>query len=176
MMVAVSIFAIVMVVSTGALLSIVDSNRKAQSQQVTFSNIDFAIESMSRAIRVGTTYHCDYTQGILTDSRECSSGAASFAFEPFGGSSLNPNDQVVYRLNNNQIERSTQAGANGTFVAVTAPEVIVEGLSFYVRGSVSGDTQQPLVLVSVHGYTGSTAKTRVDFNVQTSLTQRLLDI
>lgn len=174
MMVSVSIFSMVMLVSTGALLSIIDNNRKAQSQESAFTNLNFALESMSRAIRVGSFYHCDYTQGLLTSPRDCSGGSTSFAFEAFGGSSGNPNDQVIYRLRGTQIERSVDGGSN--YVPVTAPEVVVQGLTFYVRGSTSGDTRQPFVLISTYGYAGTSTKSRVYFNLQTAVTERLLDI
>jgi prepilin-type N-terminal cleavage/methylation domain-containing protein len=167
MMVAVSIFAIVMLVATGALLSIVDANRKAQSQQTAFSNLDFALESMSRAIRVGTTFRCitgSYTNANVDQAHDCNGGGSAFAFEPFAGSPLSSNDQVVYRLNGTQIERSTTGGASNSFIPITSPEIYVEGLTFYVRGSTAGDSLQPQVLVSVWGHAGTTTRTRVEFN------------
>ncbi len=185
-MVAVSIFTIVMLMATGALLSILDSNRKVQSQQAIFSNLDFALESMSRKIRVGATYRCipgGYSSTNIDKIQDCNVGGDAFAFEPFGGDQSNPSDQIVYRLNSNQIERSTDGGAS--FVALTSPEIRIEGLKFYVRGSTPSDSEQPVVLISVYGCAGLKAseacsspatKTKVDFNLQTTVTQRLLDI
>jgi len=178
MMVSVSIFAIVMLVSTGALLSVVSNDRKAQAQQSSFSNIDFALESISRAMRVGATYRCitgNYSSASIDVSQDCNSGGSALAFEPFGGSSATPDDQVVFRLNGTQIERSTQGGASSTFIPVTSPDVVVEGLRFYVRGSTLGDIYQPTVLISIYGHAG-TAGNQVNFNVQTTVTERLLDI
>lgn len=179
MMVSVSIFAMVMVTATGALLSILDANRKAQFQQISFSNIDFALESMSRAIRVGSQFRCisgSYSNANVDQTQDCSSGASAFAFEPYGGSPSTPNDQVVYRLNGNQIERSTTGGGGSSFVPMTSPEIVIEGLTFYVRGSGLGDGRQPVVLISLYGRAGTTTKSRVDFNLQTTVTQRLFDI
>ncbi len=193
MMVAVSIFTIVMMMATGALLSILDSNRKVQSQQAIFSNLDFALESMSRTIRVGAIYRCipgGYSSVNIDKTQDCNGGADAFAFEKFGGNRSDPSDQIVYRLNSNQIEKSTNGGAS--FVALTSPEIRIEGLKFYVRGSHQSnpttgpsDDEQPVVLISVYGCAGlktsencssPATKTKVDFNLQTTVTQRLLDI
>src|SRR5882724_2619217 len=98
MMVATSIFAMVMLMAVGALLSIVDNSRKAQSQETSFVNLDFAMETMSRAIRLGTAFHCDVTStspDAVTEPHDCQSGASSIEFEGFSGSSLNANDQIV---------------------------------------------------------------------------------
>ncbi len=43
MIVAVAVFSIVMVVGAGALLSIVDANRRGQAQQTVINNLNFAI-------------------------------------------------------------------------------------------------------------------------------------
>lgn len=179
MMVSVTIFSFVMLVAAGALITIIDGNRKAQSQQTAFSNIDFFLESFSRSVRVGSTYRCVQSNGDLNNTaldnpQDCAGGADTLAFEPFGGLIGVFGDQVVYRLNNGQVERSINGGAS--FVPVTSSDVVVENLDFYVRGSSPSDSEQPFVLVSMNGYVGATQKSRVNFNVQTSITQRLLDI
>jgi prepilin-type N-terminal cleavage/methylation domain-containing protein len=175
MMVASSVFAMVMLMAVGALLSIVDSSRKAQSQETSFVNIDFALETMSRAIRLGTNYHCDVTvtSPPIIQPRDNLAGCTSVVFEAFSGSSANPNDQVVYRLNANRIERSVNSG--GTYTPLTSPDVTIQNLSFYVMGSTPGDGSQARVLITVYGFAG-TGKSQVNFNLQTTVTQRLLDI
>ena len=198
-MVAVSIFTIVMLMATGALLSILDSNRKVQSQQNIFSNLDFALESMSRTIRVGTKYRClpGLGSGNIEDTQDCTSGSNTiFAFEGFNGkpdSTLptSSSDQIVYcrfngvscHFSGKQIARSNDGG--DTFVPITSPEIIIEGLNFFVRGSTSGNGEQPVVFISVYGCAGvapstscptSPTKKSVEFSLQTTVVQRLLDI
>jgi prepilin-type N-terminal cleavage/methylation domain-containing protein len=56
--VSISIFLIVAVVALGALLKIIDANKKSQGLKTAMSNINFALESMSRELRVGTHYYC----------------------------------------------------------------------------------------------------------------------
>lgn len=58
MMVSLGIFSIVSVVALGSLVRIITANQKAQSLQSAMTNINFALEAMSRDLRVGTSYHC----------------------------------------------------------------------------------------------------------------------
>ena len=60
MIVSLGIFAVVAVVALGALVRIMTANQKAQTLQSAMTNISFALESMSRELRSGITYHCDY--------------------------------------------------------------------------------------------------------------------
>lgn len=182
MMVAVSIFSIVMLVAVGALLTIVDANRKAQAIKSVTNNLNFALESMSRTIRTGTSYYCGDSSDLppISGISNCPSGGELIAFEKSGGIKSDPNDQVVYRLNavdfngtpHGQIERSTDAGFN--FVPITDSQVDITKLEFHVVGSSSSDEFQPRVFIVIKGVTGL-ARSRTEFNLQTTVTQRLLD-
>ena len=54
MMVAIAIFMVVAVVAVAALLKIVDADRKSQTLQDAVNNINFAMDSITREIRVGS--------------------------------------------------------------------------------------------------------------------------
>ena len=58
MMVAIAIFMVVAVVAVAALLKIVDADRKSQTLQDAVNNINFAMDSITREIRVGSAYTC----------------------------------------------------------------------------------------------------------------------
>ncbi len=173
MIVSVGIFSTVMIVAVGSLLSIVDANRKAQAQQIVINNLNFALENMSRNIRIGSYYHCGSSLPLSTKA-DCNNGDSYFAFEGREGNTSQTNDQIVYRLSNSQIEKSTDGGT--TFIGITAPEIVIEGLSFYVDGAAAGDQKQPKVLMTVYGHTGISNRARVDFNLQTMISQRAFDI
>ena len=178
LMVAVSIFAIVMLVGVGAMVSLVQANKRAQAINSVMNNLNAAIESMSRSIRVGTTYYCGplTTAAIMATPLDCAgSGADLLAFESSKGNDTLDSDQVIYRLHGNQIERSLASGANGTWVALTAPEVSIETLKFYVIGSSRGDTVQPRVLMLIKGSAQVPGGTTT-FTVQSSVVQRLIDL
>ena len=62
-----------------------------------------------------------------------------------------------------------------TFAALTAPEVKIENLHFYVTGAEKGDSLQPMVVIVAKGYAQRNATTRTDFNLQASVSQRVTD-
>ena len=181
MMVAVSIFTIVMLVGIGALLSLVQTNRRAQAINSVMNNLNAAVESMTRTMRVGTTYRCETspTPPSLTDiinPQDCSgTGGILLAFEKASGNKLDPADQVVYRLNGKQLERSLQSGISGSWVALTSPEVSVDSFNFYVIGAPRGDLIQPRILMRIKG-SAQVPGGVTTFTVQSSVVQRLLDI
>ncbi len=185
MMVAVTIFSIVMMVGIGALLSLVATNHRAQAINSVMNNLNAALEDMSRSIRVGTVYHCVTSgatppppppPGSIGSPNDCQGGGGRLlAFESALGDSSDPSDQVVYRLNGRQLERSLQGGQNGTWVAITAPEVSIDTFNFYVTGSPQNDNLQPRVLMRIQG-SAEVQGGRTNFTVQASVVQRLLDI
>lgn len=178
MLVAVALFAIVMTVSVGSLLTLVDANKKAQALKSVMNNLNFALENMSRNIRVGTTYHCNTSATVpanIDTPNDCPSGGVLIGFEPTGGDPNDKSDQIVYRLNGNRLERSTDGGA--TFLSVTAEEVRITNLDFFVTGAeISGDTEQPRVVMVIQGVAGPTPALESEFNIQATVSQRLLDI
>jgi type II secretory pathway pseudopilin PulG len=66
MMVAIAIFMVVAVVAVAALLKIVDADRKSKTLQDTVNNINFAMDSITREIRVGSAYTCSNSFGGYT--------------------------------------------------------------------------------------------------------------
>lgn len=173
MIVSVTIFSVVMLIGVGSLLSMMSANKKSQSIQLVMNNLNFAIEDITRTIRIGTAYHCG--SGDIMGSKNCVDGNSFLAFEPAGGDTGTTDDQVIYKLNNNQIEKSIKGGATNSFIAITAPEIKIEKLMFYVQGSEQDDKKQPKVLIILSGYAGEDEKTRSNFNIQTIISQRILD-
>ena len=174
--VSLAIFSITMVIITGALLSIIGANRKAQSLQSVMGNLNFAVESMMRDMRTGTLYHCG-SSGNISTPQNCASGDNWFAFETSGGDRSTGSDQVVYRYNttDKSIERSTQGGATGTFFLITSPEVIIDNLTFYTLGALSTDNLQPKTIIIIAGNAGIARGKQTKFNIQTMVSQRVLD-
>ncbi len=182
MMVAVSIFSIVMLVAIGSLVTVIDANRKAQSLQSVINNISFAIESMSRTARVGSSYYCfqGNSNPAPVDSNgiekplDCVNGGTLIAFEAHDGNPNERDDQVVYRLNGTSIERSLDGGS--TFVSLTSSRVRIDHLKFYVIGSDPNDSLQSRILVTISGTAGVSVRSETKFNLQTTITQRVPDI
>lgn len=190
LMVSVTIFIVVMVISLGSLLSISSAERKAESLKTVMNNLHFALESMSRTIRTGVNYHCyDGGSAAIDEPQDCASGDDYFAFETVEGDPDDSSDQVVYRFESNAstcgqtgtggcIMRSINGGSS--FVPITSPEVVISNLTFYVIGSVpqfSGDStsSQPKVVITLNGSVTIGTAAPSQFRLQTTVTQRLYD-
>lgn len=176
MLVAVAVFSIVMVIAVGSILTMIDANRKAQALGSVMNNLNFALESMVRNARIGTAYHCetDINPTAVASPRDCFSNGILFAFEPFDGDPTSSSDQVVYRLRNARLERSVNGGS--TFAAVTAEEVQIERLRFYVVGAARNDSLQPKLIVTLRGTAGTSARIQTEFALQAVASQRVFDI
>lgn len=180
LMVAVTLFAIIMLVSVGALLSLVDANRKARALESVMNNLNIAVDGMVRSIRMGNTFNCNAVVIPAPESGgDCPNGADVFSFAAFGSDPLDQGERWAYSFTDGQIWRSREGGSNA--VAITAPEVNIEDVSFYVvgtaRANASGDTTQPKVVIVVKGTTETgNEKTETSFYIQATAVQRVLDL
>jgi prepilin-type N-terminal cleavage/methylation domain-containing protein len=178
MLVSVAIFATVMTIALGALLSMSESDRRAQTLKSVINNLNFSLDAMSRSIRTGRNYHCDVTitSPALDAARDCdqsSSGATSVAF-------LSADNQTVQycRGNGSTCDPAGTAvlvkkGA-GAFAPLTAAEVNITNLRFFVTGATSA-ALQPHVVILLSGSVPVSASQTSTFDLETSVTQRLYD-
>lgn len=185
MIVAVALFSVVMLVSVGALLSLVTANRKAQALQSVMNNLNIAVDGMVRSIRIGTTYHCD--TGNFTTPADCSNGATIFAFEPYHDSSQGAVPPWIYWFaqDSNGVGRlyKSEDGTMAGGVPITSPDVAINSVMFYVigscpvRGGTCNDQLQPKVLIVIKGTAGAASvKTITTFHIQATAVQRILDL
>lgn len=178
MLVSVAIFSIVMVIALGSLLAMSESDRKAQTLKSVINNLNFSLDSMSRAIRTGTTYHCDIGQGSATATRDCSgTPAASMAFKAADGSTVSycfASGAILREVTPSSGTPDTSCAAAG-FAAITSPEVVISSLSFYIIGATDPNIQ-PKVTILVSGAVQQSATQQTKFNLETSVTQRLYDL
>lgn len=162
---AVSLFLIVMTISMGSIISVFEADRKSKSLRSIMGNLNLALESMAREMRFGENYHCGST-GALTTPANCPSGSSFVSFLS------SDNEQVVYRMSNSSVEKSVNGGSS--YTVVTAPEVTIDDLDFYVLGAGTSNTLQPKILIKVKGTAGS-GSNQTDFTLQTLVSQRALD-
>jgi hypothetical protein len=130
---------------------------------------------------MGTAYHCDgATYTALTSVRNCPEGDVLFAFEPYGGNSANAGDQWINAFvppsgsASGYIQRSEDSGA--TWLRLTASEVSIDEMKFYVAGATKGDYIQPKVVLELQGVVGEGTKARSAFHIQATAVQRVLDL
>lgn len=181
-MVSLAVFSIVVLVAAGALLSIIDGARKTQALKSVINNLNFAMEDMSRNLRVGTSYYCgEGANGAQGQS--CAPGATSNAvtFKSNKFSSIgNTPIYMGYKFDNVKGQLLFKDDLNGTgdYVPITAPEVTISKATFTVLGASAGSTgdqEQPRILITIQGSAGLNLRSQSNFNIQTSITQRVLD-
>lgn len=167
LIVAVGLFALIMVLASGAYLMMIGLNRQAQGLASGIDNLSFALETMTRNIRTGSGYTCP--SGASNCTIDATSGGA-FSF-------MNENQfPVSYSLSGSalqQIVGSTQS-------LLTDPSVTITSLKFYVVGTKpasAGDLQQARVTVVLSGMVSSSANKKPQyFTVETGATMRGSDI
>ncbi|MCR4286010.1 MAG: prepilin-type N-terminal cleavage/methylation domain-containing protein [Candidatus Kaiserbacteria bacterium] len=175
LMVSLTVFSIVMVISVGTLLTLIDANAKAQALYMATTNLSFALDAITRDIRTGHEYHCYNGGGI----------PAGGPFDCLSGDSLSfirdwDSVQVGYRLNGGKIQQNVGMVSSGSWEDMTSDKVVINSLSFVVKNSESlvsdNDMSQPTIDVVVSGYVDNGLETTTDFNLQTHIVARRLDI
>lgn len=181
-MVAVSIFTIVMVVALGAILSIVNANRKAQALHTVINNVNLAIETMTRDLRTGYNYKCGPTADTCNWGTTAKYDQISFLSVQVAESREVDSDgatAVSYR----RVEDADSKGylekqiKSEGWVRITDDSVDIEGLSFRVWGIRTlndGDTYQPKIVVNLKAKVTAYGNSS-EFAIQTFISQRYLD-
>ncbi|HWO07320.1 MAG TPA: type II secretion system protein [Candidatus Paceibacterota bacterium] len=187
LMVAVTLFAVVMLVAVGALLSLVDANRKARALESVMNNLNIAVDGMVRSMRMGNSFNCNAE--AVPDPNvggDCPNGDVLVSFAPFGSDPNDAGERWVYYFvegsgeTPGQLWRSRDGGTSGE--PITAPEVDIEEVSFYVVGTIRANTptqdlSQPKIVVVIKGTAGGeSVRTATTFYIQATAVQRVLDL
>jgi type II secretory pathway pseudopilin PulG len=188
LMVSVTIFIVVMTISLGALLSMSAADRKAESIKTIMNNLSFALDSMTRTIRTGYAYGCSNTTTNPSTPADCNTGSGGShvrltaasgqpVFYCMGLSGATSCLGAVTCPANSSCSILRRYGVSGTYSQMTAPEVQISNMSFYVLGSTGGspDNTQPRVVVTLDGIVNTGDGTPTIFQIQTTATQRLYD-
>jgi prepilin-type N-terminal cleavage/methylation domain-containing protein len=192
MVVAVALFAIVMLVCVGALLALVGANKKVHALQSVMDNLNVTLDGMVRDVRMGSAYDgsvtCPAASNIGGGPRDCTgsggsgAGSTQFSYQPYCSGGVCP-PRTIYRLNGstNRIERSKDGGTN--FYPVTSSSIVISNLQFYVVGTNRGcavnpcDNVQPKVVMDILGSASLIkASAKSTFHIQVTAVQRVLDI
>lgn len=195
MLVSLALFTIVITMSVGSLLVVVDANAAARNMQVVMTNLAFALDSMTRDIRTGTDYACDataaessYSGSTENNNRsDCQNGSDEFSFTEAGNSltgDTSGDNRIGFSLGTGadagRIMRNL--GSGGDQVPITSSEIEITELWFFVTGArgryyspVDSDQEQPTVTIFVKGQAGDTVATRAEFAMQTTVVQRDID-
>lgn len=176
MLVSVAIFSVVMVMALGALLALSEANRKAQLFSEAINNFQSSLDSISRAVRTGSEYHCG--GGTYTTRQDCTlTPGTQLAFLSATGQT------VVYKRGSSSGECANAQGCilrsqdgGSSYLSITSPDIVVTSLQFYVIGAPLADGIQPKTVILINGYIVGKSDQKTYFDVQTSVTQRIYDL
>jgi prepilin-type N-terminal cleavage/methylation domain-containing protein len=181
MMVAIAVFSIVMVTAMGALLNVIDANNKARAIKTAINNISFALEGITKDMRMGTEYSCSAT-AAGTLGVDCLTGGNDISFKSSKTINGVENPYVYYKFSDDKLERcvgNTTAGTacpNG-YMPITSADLSPLTGKFYILGvaqsknSNPAQRTQPRMIITISGEAGSKEKIRTSFDLQTSLSQ-----
>lgn len=163
LMIATTLFAIIMMMGVGSLVVSSNSARASQKLRIAVDNVNFAMESMTRELRIGTYYYCvKYPESVYltnaTETKDCEGGDII---------SFKPQDAPAAPL---RVAYKKSLRADGTFSLqrcetnvspcpdIVSSEVDVQELKFFTTGStpnptldLSQDTIQPGVKIIIKG-------------------------
>lgn len=150
LIVAIGIFSLVIGMAFSTFVLALASQRRIIALRNTEDNVRFTIEAMAREIKTGKNFN---------------GGGSSVSFTNAKG------EAVIYRLNNNVVEKSSDGGIN--YSAVTGAEATVNYLNFYLMGQATGDMLEPRVTITI-GITASVGNQTANLKAQTTISERLL--
>ncbi len=180
-MVATSIFMLIMLAALGSLIVSSDAAKKAQALRTAMDNVSFAMESMTRSLRMGTDYTCMTSStfslpgSAQADCPVSSSGGSAIIYTPaYDGTKRDAAYVVNARGDGTSVLQRCYAG--GSCLDMVSSNVDIQKLTFFVSGSHSAsngpdDQTQPSIYILVKGVVTIKGQANT-FAVQTTVTQR----
>lgn len=169
LLVTISIFIVIFGAITGVLVFNIRIQRKMLIELEALDELNFAIEYMSRALRLAIKE--DGTFGCLDEG---------FTYQSPGGDSrirfinhLQGDDCQEFFLENNVLRYRKGIGASEQVFALTSPDLLIDNLKFNLLGAGDEDNFQPRATMILRA---SHAKIRSPFDIQTTVSQRKLDV
>lgn len=192
LLVSLALFSVVITMSVGTMIVLLDANAKTQNMNVLMTNLSFSLSSLSREVRTGFSYYCDRSSvsapvPSALQVRDCSDGTRLSIVEADNSltnvtrGNYTEDSRITYYFDPNYY--GTDKGAilrrlgEGAVLPLTSAEIDIDMLSFRVAGSaVAGDSQTPRARIIISGTAGNIEGLDTAFHIQTMVTQRLLDI
>jgi len=169
-MISIGIFLVIVTIGMEALLNTSFIHSKSENQRSVIDNISFIMEDMSRNIRTGYHYNCTNSAGDTLPSLDCPLGDGIF-LEP---SDTSIGAKLIYYLDgqNNLLRR-----IDGEETQLNSSDIkFLDGSSFSIIGADPSDDLQPFVTIRLVGNITSPKGDVTPFSLQTSVSQRLIDI
>ena len=161
--ISLAIFAIVALVAVGALIKVMDANRKAISLKTSINNLNFALESMSREMRMGSMYTCANANTTgnflpsnkLNKSTSCSQDSWIIAFRSSKKNSYNNcNLTYAYKYVNSTFYKAEQTDSNNCNTPITQDDfypLISEQITINKALIQVDNLNQPKIFLYING-------------------------
>ncbi len=150
LIVAIGIFGLVVTMAVSIFVIALLSQRRIIALRNVEDNTRFALESMAREIRTGKNFSGNGSLLSFTNAK---------------------GESVIYRLNNDMVEKSSDGGTN--YFSVTGSEATIDYLNFYLSGQATSDGLQPRITITI-GITSQVGNQSVNSKVQTTISERFL--
>lgn len=176
LMVSLMIFIVVVLAAVGSLYTVNSASKKVQAMRSVLDNLTFAIEAMSRTVRTSASVVCGGSSNV-SGNPNCPFSAQATNSMILVSSTLGTEQLVEYRLGANTNgngaiqKRYQESGIWTNWISLTAPEINIQKLLFYVDGASSSDSKQSAVQLFVEGQAISNGETS-PFAIQTYISER----
>jgi prepilin-type N-terminal cleavage/methylation domain-containing protein len=174
LMVSMAIFMMIMLAAMGSLFVSLNAIRNIRAEQTAIDSVNYAIESMSRSIRLGTKYHsCDI--GCPSDddplaARDSYGDNSIISFVPQNYDEIG-SKRITYQKNGKTLERCI----GNDCASIVSDEVTITKLRFDVKGAEDKDPNyHPRVYILVGGEVTIKGSETTTFAIQTIAAQRNL--
>jgi prepilin-type N-terminal cleavage/methylation domain-containing protein len=159
--VSLSVFSAVILIILGAVLSIMNLQKKTNAFRAAQENLSYAFESIAKEMRTGTRYASvsgDFPSHDITFKND-------------------QGNQVVYKVGGggNYDGQIVKCVDGNPCVPLTSSELVVDNLTFVIKGAGGNDGQQPWVRILVSCKVGAGTKYETSLFLQTAVTQRKRD-
>lgn len=183
MLVAVSIFAIVVMISLGAILTVLDANRKARTLTEVMNNLNFSVEMITRSLKTGVEPYYSFTDGgtlnvgaIILDESGFQREKTSYKFVPgpVGGKGYIARCSKVIGNYSSLQDYYDDDCATDDWLPITSDMVDIERFDVIVAGISDGN--QPRTQIFISGKVQISERISSDFSLQTTVSQRRLNL
>jgi len=192
-LVVLGLFSSIATLALGSLFNVQAINGRLQETQAILDNVNLSLQTVTRDIRFGSDYYCTSTstplQAVPSVRRNCTKddgGGTMLIFKP--DDAVNALDRVAYFVQNGTLYREEyDYGAQPALSQMTAKDVVIQTLMFYVDGADTADGsndendafdfKQPFVTLLISGKSvpANVERKPVVFNVETGISPREFD-
>ncbi len=181
MLVSVALFSIVVMISLGAILTILDANRKARTLTEVMSNLNFAVEMITRSLKTGVEPQNGQVDGgwVSVDSivlSEDDAGTERFKRQKTRYKKMEDSGRGYIAVCSD-FDFEDNGCPSKDWSAITSEMIDVQQFeTIVVGGGKNNDNTQPRVHIFLKGTVKINAKISSDFSLQTTVSQRRLNL